>query len=203
MLHHEALPSGTLDLLKLLAEEKWTENFALAAGTSLALRFGHRISIDLDFFTTSPFDSLELSKELSLRYPTRIMAQSNNAISAVVRDVKVDFVTYRYPLLKPVELIEGVRFLSLEDVTAMKFAELTNRGSKKDFYDADLLIAKLGLAEVLGIYMQKFPNHDPLIVLRSLTYFFDAESEPAPESLAGQTWPSVKNRVSQSVRTIL
>ncbi|NJL74979.1 MAG: nucleotidyl transferase AbiEii/AbiGii toxin family protein [Saprospiraceae bacterium] len=31
--------------------------FALVGGTNLSLRFGHRLSIDLDLFTNEPFDT--------------------------------------------------------------------------------------------------------------------------------------------------
>ena len=34
----------------------------LAGGTAVALYFGHRLSVDLDFFTPMGFDSLELSE---------------------------------------------------------------------------------------------------------------------------------------------
>jgi hypothetical protein len=41
--------------------------FALAGGTSLALRFGHRISVDLDFFTAGEFDPESLQRRLVRR----------------------------------------------------------------------------------------------------------------------------------------
>jgi len=38
--------------------------FSLAGGTSLALRYGHRLSFDLDFFTTANLDHEELLQQL-------------------------------------------------------------------------------------------------------------------------------------------
>jgi len=40
-------------------------NIYLAGGTAVALYFGHRLSVDLDFFTDDEFDSLSLSSTIS------------------------------------------------------------------------------------------------------------------------------------------
>ena len=51
MLFYETVESGTFSLLKDLSNEETFKEFRLVGGTSLALQIGHRISIDLDFFT--------------------------------------------------------------------------------------------------------------------------------------------------------
>ncbi len=60
MLHPKVLPSHSLALLKSLSKSLAESGFYLAGGTALALRLGHRISIDLDFFSTQPFLPPEL-----------------------------------------------------------------------------------------------------------------------------------------------
>ncbi|MCX6703530.1 MAG: nucleotidyl transferase AbiEii/AbiGii toxin family protein [Candidatus Zambryskibacteria bacterium] len=40
------------------------DRFYLAGGTGLALQFGHRDSIDFDFFTQEDFNTFDLYKEL-------------------------------------------------------------------------------------------------------------------------------------------
>ena len=50
MLHHEAVRPETLALLRLLTELPSMAKLRFVGGTNLALRFGHRISVDLDFF---------------------------------------------------------------------------------------------------------------------------------------------------------
>lgn len=62
MLHYEAVSPGTLNLLRRLMQVPELKNFRLAGGTSLALQFGHRISVDLDFFTNGSFDSDEMRR---------------------------------------------------------------------------------------------------------------------------------------------
>ena len=65
MLHFETLPTGTLGLLKDFTALPALQQFSLVGGTALALRFGHRRSIDFDFFTPAPFDVESLADTLS------------------------------------------------------------------------------------------------------------------------------------------
>ena len=65
MLHSEAVPPGTLALLKSLCSHQALDGFALVGGTSLALRFGHRMSVDLDFFRPEKFDNKVIAAALA------------------------------------------------------------------------------------------------------------------------------------------
>ena len=53
----------TLDLLHRLSGDKVTANCRLVGGTSLALQYSHRLSIDLDFLTV---DEVDLQKPNSI-----------------------------------------------------------------------------------------------------------------------------------------
>ncbi|MFN0080040.1 MAG: nucleotidyl transferase AbiEii/AbiGii toxin family protein [Prosthecobacter sp.] len=204
MLHCEAVPPGTLDLLKRLCAHPATEGFALVGGTSLALRFGHRMSVDLDFFRPEKFDNKIVSAALAADFPSFQLTNDNsNGMMAFVEDVKVGFVTYPYPLLHPYETVEGVRMMSLPDVVAMKHGAISNRGAKKDFYDLHTLLKELGLDKVLDCYARNFPNHDPMIPLRSMIYFDDAEDTETPATLIKTTWAKVKADIQKAVRPAL
>lgn len=50
MLSYETVNSHTLELLKQLMAEPLFSSLRLVRGTSLALQYGHRSSVDLDFF---------------------------------------------------------------------------------------------------------------------------------------------------------
>lgn len=204
MLHSEAVPECTLALLKRLCAHSALDGFALVGGTSLALRFGHRISVDLDFFRPEKFDNLSISSALAADFPSFQLTNDNsNGMMAFIETVKVDFVTYRYPLLHPYETLEGLRMMSLQDAVAIKLGAISNRGAKKDFYDVHTLLKELGLDELLRIYHLKFPNHDPLIPLRSMIYFDDAEETETPKSLVKTTWSKVKSDILKAVRVAL
>jgi predicted nucleotidyltransferase component of viral defense system len=203
MLHRETIPASTLDLLIKLCAEPALQSFALAGGTALALRMGHRMSVDLDFFTAKPFATNEIADLLTETHemiPTNINAAG---LSGVIQGVKVDFVAYRYPLLQPFETLEGIRLFGIRDNIAMKLSVLTNRGAKKDFFDAHRLIHELGLPHLVSIYQEKYPHHDAAILLRSLLYFEDAEADFDPVSLNNTTWEDVKESIIRAVRTML
>ena len=53
----EALFGNTQELLALLESPGFLKDGYLAGGTATALQLGHRISVDLDFFTPKKFDA--------------------------------------------------------------------------------------------------------------------------------------------------
>ncbi len=108
MLYRATVLSGTLELLKKIMEKPAFNGYYLAGGTSLALQIGHRISVDLDFFGNQPFEPLEILDELTDCAPVSILSQSKNILVLNVQGVKVDFVNYRYPLIRPPVLEEGL-----------------------------------------------------------------------------------------------
>lgn len=57
MLRFDAVPQSVATLLRHLSGHVTLADFALGVGTSLALRFGHRLSVDLDYFTEKEFYS--------------------------------------------------------------------------------------------------------------------------------------------------
>ena len=52
----QVLPGNTKAILALLEKSAIIQKAYLAGGTALALQLGHRISYDLDFFTSEEFD---------------------------------------------------------------------------------------------------------------------------------------------------
>lgn len=202
MLHFETLPVGTLDLLKDLSAHPALQQFSLVGGTALALRFGHRRSIDFDFFTPDSFDVEALADTLSRELPQFATSGMNKGgINASIGDLKVDFVTYRYPLLAQPETQDGIRMFSLPDIVGMKLSAITNRGARKDFYDLHALIQHLGVDALIDIYRQKYPSHDPMIALRSMIYFDDAEEDADPDLLISKSWEEVKEEIREAVKS--
>ena len=80
---------------------------------------------------------------------------------------------------------------------------ISNRGAKKDFYDLHTLLRNFSVPDLVEIYVRKFPNHDPMIPIRSMIYFDDAEQTETPTTLIKTTWPKVKAEILAAVRPIL
>ena len=204
MLHPATVEPATLELLTRLMQQPMLGPFALAGGTNLSLRFGHRLSLDLDLFTNQSFSEQALFDELLTVFPTAIKTdQAKNTLSLIIEGVKVDLLAHRYPLIAPFTEDSGIRFWSVEDVIAMKLGAVSGRGAKKDFWDLAELLNHFSLLEMLGFFTAKYANSDPGYVVRSLTYFDDAESQTDPITLNDVTWPQVKQRVLQAVRELV
>lgn len=201
MLLRNAVPLGLFGVLRDLQEGAVRAGFALAGGTSLALRLGHRVSVDLDFFTTEPFEPAGLASELGFG-PESILGQAAGTLQIRVADVKVEFLRHAYPKLSEDREIEGIRMWSLEDVAAMKLNAISNRGSKKDFYDIAALLPLFPLQSMLGFYQIKYRPASMMMVVRSLAWFDDANSEPDPISLIQDSWSSVVERISSAIRSL-
>jgi hypothetical protein len=136
MLHTQTVTRTALGLLKSLMSMPELKQFGLVGGTNLSLRFGHRLSIDLDLFTNEPFDPEAIYNKLESMFSNIVMAsQSDTMLFLYINDVKIDMVLLPYPYLKPLEEIDGIRLVSVEDIAATKLSAIARRGVKKDFWD--------------------------------------------------------------------
>lgn len=94
MLSFQTIQPHTLELLKRLAALPELQNTRLVDGTSLALQYGHRQSIDLDFFGVIPQDKDELITSIMQCGNVTIQNRSNFILQTTIDDIKVDFVDY-------------------------------------------------------------------------------------------------------------
>ena len=198
MLHFDAVPAPVRALLLDLVGRPALQCFALGGGTSLALRFGHRLSVDLDFFTDQEFAAQDLFEELGIKNGT-ITGQARNSLSADVGGIKLDLLRHAYPWLEPFERFDDITLISLPDLAAMKLNAVANRGAKKDFYDIARLLDWVPLGEMIRFFERKYPHTDPFTVIRSLAWFEEAELDPDPVTFAGIGWEDVKQSVRDAV----
>ncbi|MCY7422803.1 MAG: nucleotidyl transferase AbiEii/AbiGii toxin family protein [Chitinophagaceae bacterium] len=207
MLQLSTVQPNALDILKKMMLIPELQDFSLVGGTALALYFGHRLSIDLDLFSTTEFKNETIVAPLSKNFTGFTYRNTNNPIGlfGYIDDVKVDFVKHHYhPLIERVQEIDGVRMFSVPDLMAMKIAAIMKRGVKKDFWDIAELLKQYTVEDFIKFYTQKYPSQQLLVsVPFALTYFIDAEESEAPVSLKGQTWNGVKKFIQQKVNDYL
>lgn len=196
MLHTEFLEPGTLGILKSVLANKTFASFNLVGGTALALQFGHRLSIDLDFFTTDLFDKELVKQELADIGSWTTDSENKIGLRGQLNGIKTDFVTYRYPLLEPVVILGGIRMLSQADISAVKLSAITNRGAKKDFYNIFFLLRYHSFAQLCEWYKAKFQTNNLFMLLKSITYFDDAELTETPVLLDDNvSWDMVRDTI--------
>ncbi|MDQ1266209.1 MAG: hypothetical protein QG635_1361 [Bacteroidota bacterium] len=199
MLQYSAVNPPTLGLLKSLMKLTSLDNFYLAGGTSLALRFGHRISKDIDLFTNSEFSFDFVQNELNQFEDVNFISRTSNIYRITIKNIRVDLLSYNYQYIMPPHIEDSIRMLSVEDICAMKLASIANRGVKKDFFDLYFLLEKYNMKEIVQFFSMKYPNTDYYHVLKSLTFFEDAESNMDPIVIKTISWTDVKHNISKKV----
>ncbi|MBD3375390.1 hypothetical protein GF406_10170 [candidate division KSB1 bacterium] len=198
------LPPEQRKLLHRLAEQQWIRPFYLVGGTALALHLGHRQSIDFDFFTFNEFDQNRLLSDLNQFGSFELFDQSSGTINGALDKIKISFLRYDYPLLKPSRLFQLVSVADIFDIALTKLAAISGRGAKKDFIDLYFILGHYSLDDLLPAYEEKFgPGLGNLYHLqKSLVYFEDAENQPMPLMLKPVSWPKIKETLIKEVRDL-
>lgn len=197
----QTIESKTKRILDKIVSSGISAQFYLAGGTALAIHLGHRMSIDLDFFSRSDFSIEKIKKELSLLGDVVVNDQEDGTLNASLDGVKISFLRYDYAQLCPYVVFENVNLADERDIAAMKIDAASSRGSKKDFIDLYFLLEKYSLVELILFFEKKFSDikYNKLHILKSLVYFSDAEAEPMPMMLKEVSWQKVKEKISQEV----
>ena len=162
------------------------EHFTLYGGTALALRLGHRISVDFDFFSTQPFDPDELAQSVPyLKGAERVQIAPNTLTCRVQRREPVlifFFGGLGLGLVAPPQRPRGssLAVASLLDIAGTKVAVIQKRAEAKDYLDIDALLQH-GLTLPTALAAGRVVcgrSFNPLISLKALSYFADVPHLP-------------------------
>ncbi len=207
-MHEKVLPQHSLELLRRLGEDTSSllSGWTLAGGTGLAFRLGHRVSEDLDFFRTDDLDLRSLHDVLCQYGSYETLQEAEHTLTVLLHKTKLSFFRVSDPLL-----FESTpyRFFSIadeRDIALMKLAAISGRGSRKDFADLYIILQN---EPSLETYFDLMPRkYDPsrlntYHILRSLTYFEDAEKEPMPQMLVPFNWTECKAFFIREARAIV
>ncbi len=199
MLHKETIETSTLELLKSLQSEPLLASFNLVGGTSLALRLGHRKSVDLDLFSKEDFALQEIKELLVNKYDFKVGYEKGKTLKGFIGKVMVDLIRYDYPHIQPIETEDGIRLESLPDIVAMKLSSICDNGSRiKDFIDIAHLSNLYSFEEMLQFYTQKFPSSNPIVPTKSLVYFDDIIFDEDIVMMQGDfDWKVIANRLNE------
>ncbi|MBI5348534.1 MAG: nucleotidyl transferase AbiEii/AbiGii toxin family protein, partial [Chloroflexi bacterium] len=138
--HWEATPSVAPKIVETIGKFPFCRRFFLGGGTSLALRLGHRISHDFDFFSDS--DRVqedtrdEILESLKSSFPNlEIATNTLGDLTLSIMGHDVGFYSYRYSMLETGDDLLGIKVAGLLDVASMKLDAIAGRGARRDFYD--------------------------------------------------------------------
>jgi hypothetical protein len=192
--HRKVIPASTETTLCSLRDAHLLEHFYLAGGTALALQFGHRLSLDLDFFSPELFNEESLLQHLQTLAGFAVAAKAPYTLHVTVQETKVSFLGYAYPVLFPTHKFLDVAVADPRDIACMKVSAIASRGTKRDFIDLYVSAEHYGLKEILRLFDQKYTrtHYSMIHILKSLTFFTDAEKDPMPHMLVTLDWDKVK-----------
>ncbi|HUH17985.1 nucleotidyl transferase AbiEii/AbiGii toxin family protein [Albibacterium sp.] len=199
MLHYKTIDSSTLDLLIELQAKPAFKDLRLVGGTALALQIGHRKSIDIDLFGVITADEFDVSSQIASIGDTTILRKSTNISIYLIKGIKIDIVNYSYHWIENPVIEDGLLLADIKDIAAMKIAAITGRGTKKDFVDLYFLLRYFNLNQILDFYRKKYPDGSDFLVLKSLSYFIDADNDEDPVMLIDEKWECIKAYIMETV----
>lgn len=180
--HMETMPEAQKRLWPALG---WTTmyGFVLYGGTAIALRCGHRASVDFDFFTDRPLDHQVIYQELKQSGTTfQVVQDEKNSLTVLTKpdDVKLSFFGGLGigRVGAPTRTEDGmVAVASTLDLLATKLKVIMQRAEAKDYLDiAQLLRDGASLIQGLGAAQTMFgPAFAAAESLRALTFFDDGD----------------------------
>lgn len=190
----KALQPDTVNALKIVSDSAAIKQAYLAGGTALALHLGHRVSVDLDFFTQNSFDEQALNLELSQFPQYKENRLAWQTVLGSVGETKFSIFYYKYKIIDETSDFMGIKLAGKKDIAAMKILALSDRGTKRDFIDTYFLSKDFSLEEIFGFYDQKYSNLNDKIYhfIKSLNYFVDADMDKMPNMLVPANWENIK-----------
>jgi hypothetical protein len=181
-MHAETLTKNTKKIWNKIKKFEKIKDFYLAGGTALALQIGHRISVDLDFFSDEPIKKTLLQDiEDFFEKPVEVLIKSKNELTIMIDEVKVTFLHYSFPLIYPLKKDDSIKIADIKEISLMKAYTLGRRQSFKDYVDLytvvskDLITLKLIVENAKNKYEEVFNDR---VFLEQLVYIDDIEDEP-------------------------
>ena len=200
----ETIAGATERTLRMLGPHVVASGFYLAGGTALALRFGHRHSVDLDFFSSVLFDEEALIQQVQTFPEFSLTSKAPHTVHCTIGGTKVSFLGYPYPTLFPPASFLGVPVADPREISCMKISAAASRGTRRDFVDLYFASLQFGMAEILMWFSQKYAqtNFNRPHILKALTYFEDAEKDPLPAMFVPLDWAEVKRYFGKEIQRL-
>lgn len=202
MLHKQSsiIDPKTFRLIQELHDLPQLKKFYLVGGTSLALQLGHRNSIDIDLFIQDDFDVDNIINILTPMYEVKEIFRRENTIIALINNIKTDFIKHAYPFILPPITEEGITFLSMQDIAAMKLHAIIQSGKRmKDFIDIYFLLQHFSMKEMLDFFTKKYTYTNPMVALKAVNFLDDLdESIDPPKLLNPLPLKQIKKRIQEA-----
>lgn len=186
-------------ILKQVCQTISIKNYYMAGGTALAIQTGLRESFDFDFFVQEQFDIQQLVQELEVIGELQVTSYREGTLHCILENVQLTFLYFPNKLLEKLVKIEEIPNLylaSIKDIALMKLIAISQRGTKKDFFDLFYICNKLNMTikDFLDLLKSKYDQNKINFshIIKSLSYFEDAEDEILPKTFIQYDWEKIK-----------
>jgi predicted nucleotidyltransferase component of viral defense system len=170
MLHWETVSENLKNIFEGISANEDFNNFYLVGGTALSLMYGHRISIDLDFFSPVEFYPTILS---SLDYEYSVNLQNKNSVDIQISDVKVFFMYFAFQRYKKLRHFGKLRLADPIDIGLMKLIALQGRMTVKDVIDLIIIDKEvIQISKLLSIFDSMYSS-EKMNKLENFSHLFD------------------------------
>ena len=192
-MHENVLPEHSDRLLEALEDlgSPRLDGWTLAGGTGLALQLGHRVSEDFYFFRTDHMDVRQLHEVFSDLCDYETLQEAEHTLTIIAYETKISFFRVPDPFIFDRKDYRFFKVAAVDEIALMKLVAVSGRGSRKDFIDlCRILRTGKGLQEYFDLLPEKYSDQrlNNYLILKSLTFFEDAEREPMPKMLQPFDW---------------
>lgn len=186
----QAVSLALLQTIKELQQLPSLNTFALAGGTNLALRFNHRVSEDIDLFSTNiigieGFEKIEADVKAlygenvtKIIYPIKENDQFVDIRFYIAKKnviIKVDIIQ-NMKALYDFELIKDIRCYDVKDIGLFKLVSCASRPAKKDIYDLEYITDSENLIDLYDLLKTKKEKFNKATDRN----IFDLDNDPDP-----------------------
>lgn len=194
----EVIDENRYNLLKNVTSNISLNKYYLAGGTALALQTGIRESFDFDFFVRDEFNEEALIEELEKIGKLEVEVCRKGTVHVILNNVQFTFLYFPNELIEnliKVEEIDGLYLASIYDIALMKLIAISQRGTKKDFFDLYYICKNnnITIRYILNNLDKKYSKEkiNYSHIIQSLTYFEDAKDEILPKVFIKYSWEDI------------
>ncbi len=166
--------------------------YTLYGGTAIALRLGHRQSVDFDWFTSMPVIPDGLMQRVPYLRGATVRQSARDTLTVTVERGGLVQLSFFGGLdlgqVAPADIAigPGIKVASLIDLAGLKVAVVTQRAEARDYIDVHALLTKanIPLADMLAAAAIIYgPRFNPLLSLKALAYFDDLALAELPAAV--------------------
>lgn len=214
-LHYNTITSLLKNVLHQLMNEPLFNSFRLVGGTNLSLRYGYRFSIDIDLFSDAEYGSLDFKafENYLVSHFRFYDCNDHGDIVGFGRSyyvgnnlddwVKIDLM-YTDPFIRELDILDGIRMASVDDIVAMKMNVISRGGRKKDFWDIHYLLNRYSLKKMLSLHEERYEwEHNTSALIQNITNFSIADNLPDPQCFLNKDWDDIKLDLIEAVESNL